>query len=109
MIPEEQLRRLLLQEGYPQEMVDKYCAWYYGPTGWEWCLDQIAAAYEALRQMVAANMEDMLDELRDLEIIYLPKTTPPRPPRYAGPQNKGRAWNRQPPRLARSCCRKMRR
>lgn len=109
MITEEELRRVLLLEGHPQELVDQYCEWYYGPHGWAWCLDQIAAAYEALRQMAAASMEDILAELEDLEIIYPPKTTPRRPPRYAGPKNKGRAWNRQPPRLARSNCRKMRR
>lgn len=112
MIPEEELRRILLLEGNPQEMVDAYCEWFYGPHGWAWCLDQIEAAYEALRRMVADNadsIKEMLDAIADMEIIYLPKTTPRRPPRYAGPKNKGRAWNRQPPRLARSDCRKMRR
>lgn len=109
MITEEELRRSLLLNGHPQEMVDAFCKWYYGPHGWAWCLEQVEAAYEALRRLVAAGMEDMLDEMQDIEIIYPPKTAPRRPPRYAGPQNKGRAWNRQPPRLARSDCRKMRR
>lgn len=112
MIDEEELRQLLLREGHPQKLVDAYCEWFYGPTGWAWCLDQIESAFDAMRQIIAGaadQMEKMLAQITDMEIIYPPKTKPRRPPRYAGPQNKGRTWNRQPPRLARSDCRKMRR
>ena len=56
------------------------------------------------------SLQEIVDQLADLAADPPPpKKKPPRPPRYAGPQNKGRTWNRQPPRLARSCCRKMRR
>lgn len=66
---------------------------------------------EALRQMTAPSTECLRQALEDLRagIIYTPRKKLPRPPRYAGPQNKGRPWTRQPPRVARSCCRKMRR
>ncbi len=56
-----------------------------------------------------AELEELLAQIADMEIIYPPKTTPRRPPRYAGPQNKGRAWTRQPPRVARSSCKRNRR
>lgn len=81
---------------------------------------EAARAYEqerekflrALNDAYKADHPEIMDGLADYavepeEIPRKPKQ--PRPPKYAGPQNKGREWNRQPPRLARSCCRKMRR
>ena len=112
MIDKEELRRILLLTGEPQELVDAYCEWYYGPHGFGWCMDQMAAAFEAMRQMVVDagdQLLDALDALDALEPIPIPREKPKRPPKYDGPQNKGRAWTRQPPRLARSDCRKMRR
>ncbi len=66
---------------------------------------------EAMRNMCTYFPKALRQALEEIEagVVYTPRKKLPRPPRYAGPQNKGRAWNRQPPRLARSCCRKMRR
>lgn len=66
---------------------------------------------EAMRQLTAPFAESLRQALEDIKtgIVYEPRKKLPRPPKFAGPQNKGRAWNQQPPRLARSCCRKMRR
>lgn len=68
---------------------------------------------EALRKLVAQSVESLRQFLDALTAgTYTPdppKKKPPRPPRCAGPQNKGREWNRQPQRLARSHCRKYRR
>lgn len=66
----------------------------------------------ALNDAYKADHPEIMDELADYAVD--PEEMPrkperPRPPKYAGPQNKGRAWNRQPPRLARSYCRKVRR
>lgn len=72
-----------------------------------------AAAYEIMQEMLRRIGEAFgayMGEPAELATEPLPpKKAPPRPPLYAGPQNKGRTWTRQPPRLARSCCRKMRR
>ena len=66
---------------------------------------------EALRQLVAPFAESLRQTLEEIKAgtVCTPRKNLPRPPKFAGPQNKGRAWSRQPPRLARSCCRKMRR
>lgn len=63
----------------------------------------------ALLERIAGNFESLANELLELGTLPpLPKKNPPRPPRYAGPKNKGRDWARQPSRLARSDCRKRR-
>jgi uncharacterized coiled-coil protein SlyX len=66
---------------------------------------------EAMRKIINPFAECLRQALEDIKagIIYTPRKKLPRPPRYAGPQNKGRSWTRQPQRLARSDCRKMRR
>lgn len=76
-------------------------------------MEEVLEAFESLRRSILdafAPSLGYLEELAELLTAPLPpKEKPPRPPRSAGPQNKGRSWTRQPPRLARSCCRKMRR
>lgn len=66
---------------------------------------------EAMRQITAPLAESLRQALEDIQAgaVYTPRKKLPRPPKYAGPANKGRTWTRQPPRLARSSCRKMRR
>ena len=66
---------------------------------------------EAMRQMIAPFAESLRQAIEDIKAgtVYTPRKKLPRPPKYAGPANKGRQWTRQPPRLARSNCRKMRR
>lgn len=66
---------------------------------------------KALSDMVTPFAEDLRQILEDIQtgVVYTPPQKLPTPPKYAGPQNKGRSWTRRPPRLARSDCRKMRR
>jgi len=64
---------------------------------------------EAFDKIVAPYAACVRQAAEEIGAIYTPRKKLPRPPRYAGPQNKGRSWTRQPPRLARSDCRKMRR
>lgn len=102
-------------------MIDKERIDEVWPDGfWEAVeeLAEIARAFceqlgEALRQAFAPRAESLRQALEALAAeAYTPeppRKKPPRPPRYAGPQNKGREWTRQPPRLARSDCRKYRR
>ena len=71
--------------------------------------EEFARALESYNQQ---KIQEALESLADMgvdpeEIPRKPER--PRPPKFAGPQNKGRAWTRQPQRLARSCCRKCRR
>lgn len=111
MIDREDLHKIILLEGYTQEQADAYCEWYFGPYGWKWSIDQMAAAFEAIKQAIGptvAAIEEMLAEIKEQEYFY-EKEELPRPPKCAGPQNKGRTWSNQPPRLARSHCRKYRR
>lgn len=65
----------------------------------------------ALRDMWAPFTEDLRQAIDEIKTgaIYTPRQKLPRPPKCSGPQNKGRTWSRQPPRLARSHCRKYRR
>ena len=71
------------------------------------------AMAEALRQAFAPLADSIRQAIEELAAYgtgpEIPRKKLPRPPRYAGPQNKGRSWTRQPPRVARSCCRKYRR
>ena len=66
---------------------------------------------EALRQMIEPFAECLRQTMEQIETgaIFKPRKPLPRPPKYAGPANKGRSWTRQPPRVARSSCRKYRR
>lgn len=70
--------------------------------------EKLAAALHELAEPFAAALTQALEAIKS-GAIFKPRQKLPRPPRYAGPQNKGRSWTRQPPRLARSDCRKMRR
>jgi hypothetical protein len=70
--------------------------------------EKLAAALHELTEPFAAALEQVLKEIQTGEILE-PRQKLPRPPKYAGPANKGRTWSRQPPRLARSHCRKNRR
>lgn len=79
-----------------EEMVEAFA------TVWE----SIYQAFSVLGDSLQQSLELMAAEAYTPDP---PRKKPPRPPRYAGPQNKGREWNRQPKRLARSSCRKMRR
>lgn len=69
--------------------------------------EKLAALHE-LAEPFAAALEQALKEIQTGE-LFNPRQKLPRPPKYAGPANKGRTWSRQPPRQARSHCRKMRR
>lgn len=112
MIDRETLHEAILKMGHTEAIADAFCDWYFDPAGYQYSIDQMEAVLETARQAIAAaatSFSEMLDEMTDLVYIQLPDKQWPRPPRYAGPQNKGRSWNRQPPRLARSNCRKMRR
>lgn len=73
--------------------------------------EYVEQLHQVLLQAFAPAAEILVKALEDLADDYpvKPRQKLPRPPRYAGPQNKGRLWTRQPPRLARSDCRKMRR
>lgn len=66
---------------------------------------------KAMSELIAPFAECLRQALEDIKAgtVYTPRKKLPRPPKYAGPANKGRTWTRQPPRLARSSCRKMRR
>lgn len=104
----EQLRQILAAEGYTQEQIDKMLR--VTKQGVEIIIDAMEALRDAFAYWVdkfTPWMEDILAQIA--EINY---TTPakrlPRPPRYAGPKNKGNPYTQQPPRVARSCCRKMR-
>lgn len=67
--------------------------------------------FQAMQQLAEPFAECLRQALEDINAgtMHTPRKKLPRPPRYAGPTNKGREWTRQPPRLARSCCRKNRR
>lgn len=123
MITEEELLQIMEAEGYSPEEIDKACATNYGAIK---DLDELAKAIQeiaenvrqacetlgkALREAFAPAAERLRQALEALATDYQakPRQKLPRPPRCAGPQNKGRSWIRQPPRLARSSCRKMRR
>lgn len=110
MIAEENLRQLMEAEGYSPEEIDETCARYSqnlqkmqeAAKEWVEMMERIAQAF--------ASTKEICEELLELATMPPPpKKEAPRPPRYAGPQNKGRSWTRQPPRLARSSCRKYRR
>lgn len=123
MITEEELRQIMEAEGYNPEEIDEACATNYGAIK---DLDELAKAIQEIAENVRQACETMGKALREafapaaeslrqaLEALAAecqakPRQKLPRPPRYEGPQNKGRTWTRQPLRQARSSCRKMRR
>lgn len=109
MIDQETLEKIALAYQEAAECWQKIMdAWAEAMPG---ILREMEQLGEALRKAFAPAAESLRQVLEEIQAgtIYKPREKLPRPPRYAGPQNKGRAWNRQPPRLARSCCRKMRR
>lgn len=73
----------------------------------------IADLVERLKEFVNASLADALQSLADaiggLSYDVQPKKKHSRPPRYAGPKNKGRPWTMAPQRVARSNCRRYRR
>lgn len=111
MITKEELRQLLETEGYNPEEIDEMCArHFHAEMDMQAALDAWVELLKSIEQAfkpVAEMWERLLHELATAPPP--PKKNPPRPPRNDGPQNKGRSWTRQPPRLARSCCRKIRR
>lgn len=105
----EQVRIILEAEGYTPEQID--AALQITKQG----LASISEALEAVRDAfvhwvdeIIPWMEDLLAQIGEINFTTPPKMAP-RPPRYAGPKNKGNPYTQQPPRVARSCCRKMRR
>lgn len=108
MVTEEQLREAL--HGESDAVQAAFWAWYYSPNGFPLFVDQMIAALDRIRQVVGMtveSLESLAAAIQDIVADTLP--TQPRkgygrPPRYAGPANKGRSWTRQPPRVARSNC-----
>lgn len=70
--------------------------------------EQMAEAMCEFWRPFAESLRQAIEDIK-AGTVYTPRKKLPRPPKYAGPANKGRQWTRQPPRLARSNCRKMRR
>ena len=68
---------------------------------------------ERLKAFVNASLADALQSITaaisGLAYDVQAKKKHPRPPRYAGPKNKGRPWTMAPQRVARSNCRRYRR
>lgn len=109
MITEAELRQLMEAQGYTQEGIEDMAAMVFPYADLEAAVDEWVAMLQRLVNYFESARE-VWPQLLDLGTLPpFPKKDPPRPPRYAGPQNKGRSWTRQPPRLARSSCRKMRR
>ena len=109
MITEAELRQAMEAQGYTQEEIEKIAAWHFPRIDLQEAVDEFVAMLQRIANYFESTREEW-EQLLDLATLPpLPKKDPPRPPRYAGPQNKGRSWTRQPPRLARSSCRKMRR
>lgn len=74
--------------------------------------EDAVAAFETIVERIKQTMEDLdavAAAIQAMASIPIPRKEHRRPPRYAGPQNKGRSWNRQPPRVARSNCPRRRR
>jgi hypothetical protein len=108
MINEEELRALLEIEGYSQEQADEIRATH----DYRAIVSGMQAVWDALTAIAnqfAAELAGALEELADTAYTPEPKKKHPRPPRYAGPRNKGRSWTPAPPRVARSDCRRYRR
>lgn len=55
------------------------------------------------------TLQEIVDAMAAWNMTCNPKKKHPRPPRYAGPKNKGRLWTMAPQRVARSNCRRYRR
>lgn len=108
-LTEQELRMILEAEGYTPEQIDKVL------RDAEIVITSIIEALEQMWDYLARWMEEFAPVWAEIvaQIGEINYTTPhkmaPRPPRYAGPKNKGNPYTQQPPRVARSCCRKMRR
>lgn len=68
----------------------------------------MAAALSEWNEKFVPWFNEIVEQLKATYYPAPPQKLP-RPPRYAGPRNKGTLYTQRPPRLARSCCRKMRR
>ncbi len=109
---EDQVRTLLTAEGYsPEEidaLLDKAKAVNTYLAAFQENMESLAAALRTWCDTFAQDIEKIVAQIT--EICYAtPQKKLPRPPRYAGPRNKGAAYTQRLPRVARSCCRKMRR
>lgn len=108
MINEEELRALLEIEGYSREQADEICAQVCAGV----LVGDIQAAIEACVALIIQFTDALaavLPKLVAAAYTHEPKKKHHRPPRYAGPRNKGRSWTPAPPRVARSNCRRYRR
>jgi hypothetical protein len=108
MINEENLRAFMEIEGYSQEQIDEICERLHA-MDFVYDIHEVFEAFTALINQFAAAMSDIMPELADMAYTPNPKKKHPRPPRCAGPRNKGRSWTPAPPRVARSNCRRYRR
>lgn len=105
----EQVRKILEAEGYTAEQIDK--ALLITKQG----IESIIETMEAMRDALARYADDFTTWMQELlaQIAEISYTTPakslPKPPRYAGPKNKGNPYTQRPLAVARSCCGKMRR
>lgn len=105
---EDELRTVLAAKGYSQEKIDEMNATAQPLPGIPEYIEQLAAALRAWGDHMADAFSDFLEQITTIA-YNTPAEKLPRPPRYAGPRNKGTQYTQRPPRVARSCCRKMRR
>lgn len=100
-----------LQPATMQEQLDEISAQLHDAMAG--MIAELVAMWERLRAYVNDSLADALqalvDAIGDLSYDVQPKKKHPRPPRYAGPKNKGRPWTMAPQRVARSNCRRYRR
>lgn len=103
-LTEQELRMILEAEGYTPEQIDK--ALRDAKQG----INSIIDAMEMLRdclarwaEEIAQGFAEIVEQIGEINDATTHKMAP-RPPRYAGPKNKGNPYTQQPPRVARSCC-----
>lgn len=107
MIDREQLRQAMELNGYDQESIDKFMPLMIDIA--ERVAGIIIDIWESTVSFLRSiNMADLLEDLASAVAVCLRSTRKPlpRPPRYAGPQNKGRMWTLAPSRVARSHCKR---
>jgi hypothetical protein len=90
MINEEELRALMEKKGYIQERADEICALLYTGDFVHDIQEMIEACIALLNQAVGA-ISGAMSELAGIYYTPNPKKKHPRPPRCAGPRNKGRS------------------
>lgn len=107
----ERLRALMEEAGVCKEQIDRTITQLHDDMA-----GMIAAwveMWERLKAFVNVSLADTLQSITDaisgLSYDVQPKKKHPRPPRYAGPKNKGRLWTMAPQKVARSNCRRYRR